>query len=56
MVAVKRPVGAQPLGLPSKKYEDEKDNDRRSVYSDDIPKPLYDICGSVNIFDVYNIS
>ncbi|KAL7534562.1 hypothetical protein ACHAWF_012054 [Thalassiosira exigua] len=48
-VVVKRPIGAQPLGVPSESHEAVVDvNDANSV-----PKPSYEIRGSVNRFDVY---
>ena len=49
-VVVKRPIGAEPLGLSSGSVShDDARNDM------DTPKPSYDIRGSVNRFDVYII-
>lgn len=45
-VVVKRPIGAQPLGLSSS-------IDAASPPATSIPAPSYDIRGSVNRFDVY---
>ncbi len=54
-VVVKRPVGAVPLGL--KGGECEQDNiDGVSACKVHVTKPLYDIRGYTNRFDVYIIS
>ena len=50
-VVVKRPIYAQPLGLSSC---DGGDDDE--AIDINIPKPSYDVRGSVNRFDVYIIS
>ena len=49
-VVVKRPIGAKPLGLAS-----EVKHDGESGVGDpiNVPKPSYDVRGSVNRFDVY---
>ena len=68
-VVVKRPIGAPPLGLSNKhddKHNDDdvvannsKKNDDADIINNDVdtvPKPSYEIRGSVNRFDVYMIS
>eukprot|EP00585_Thalassiosira_rotula_P005900 CAMPEP_0196155466 /NCGR_PEP_ID=MMETSP0910-20130528/40688_1 /TAXON_ID=49265 /ORGANISM="Thalassiosira rotula, Strain GSO102" /LENGTH=78 /DNA_ID=CAMNT_0041419681 /DNA_START=26 /DNA_END=262 /DNA_ORIENTATION=- len=57
-VVVKRPVGAEPLGLSCEiaAYTHNGKDDEEDYDHDDVRKPSYDIRGSVNRFDVYIIS
>lgn len=62
-VVVKRPIGAKPLGLVASDqvYEgvmgddDDDGGDKSRNHFVDVPKPSYDVRGSVNRFDVYLI-
>jgi len=51
-VVVKRPISALPLGLVA----DNSDNNSIDDDDSNIPKPSYDVRGSVNRFDVYIIT
>ena len=49
-VVVKRPISALPLGLVA-----DSDSDNSTDDDSNIPKPSYDVRGTVNRFDVYII-
>ena len=53
-IVVKRPISALPLGLEA--VDSDSDSDNSTDGDRNIPKPSYDVRGSVNRFDVYIIT
>jgi hypothetical protein len=52
-VVVKRPIHAPPLGHDSTTKNNSQDTSSSSRTGPRVPKPSFEICGSVNRFDVY---